>query len=181
MTEQPARPATTTLAYKLNRLFETIHPRDRGEYANKEVADAIEAERGLAITPTYIGQLRGGARDNPSLPILEALAWFFAVHPSYFLDGEAAERVERELDLIALMRDTGVQSLLMRATEVSPERLDLAMRLIARTTEIAPDRLEQAMALAERASELPEDRLRLAMTMIEELGRLKGPDAPTRG
>jgi len=112
-----------TLAEKLERLFRTIHPRDRGEYSFEEAADAIRARGGPTISATYLWQLRRGLRDNPTKHHLEALADFFGVSPAYFFDESAVERIDAELDLLAALRDASVRHLALRAFGLSPESL----------------------------------------------------------
>src|SRR5262245_11519515 len=94
------QPPIRTFADRLNHLFETVHPRDRGPYSDREVADAINAESdGKRIDRSYIWMLRTGRRDNPTLKHIEALAEFFGVPPAYFFDDATAEQVARELEL----------------------------------------------------------------------------------
>src|SRR5258706_13749135 len=93
-----------TLAAKLDRLFRTVRPQSQGEYTYEEVATAIR-ERGVMISHTYIWQLRKGARDNPTKRHLDALAEIFGVNAAYFLDDEAARRIDEQLELLAAMRD----------------------------------------------------------------------------
>jgi len=43
-----------TLADKLDYLFDTVHPRGRGQYSYAEVAKAIEDRSGPTVSATYI-------------------------------------------------------------------------------------------------------------------------------
>src|SRR5690349_178372 len=95
-----------TLAEKLDRLFRIVRPKARDEYTYEEVASAIR-ERGVMISHTYIWQLRKGARDNPTLRHLEALAEFFGVSPSYFFDEAASRRIDEQLELLVAFQDDG--------------------------------------------------------------------------
>jgi len=79
----PAR--RRTLAEKIDRLFQTVHPAD-GEYTHEEVASAIREAGGPTISGSYLWQLRKGVRDNPTMRHLEALSEFFGVPPAYFFD-----------------------------------------------------------------------------------------------
>jgi transcriptional regulator with XRE-family HTH domain len=130
-----------TLAEKLNLLFQTVHPRNRGEYSAEEVAQAIEEMGGPTISPSYIWYLRTGRRDNPTRKHLEALARFFGVSPAYFLDDEAAERIDAQLDLLAALRDAGVREIALRASGLSPLSLDAIREMInhVRQLEGIPD------------------------------------------
>ena len=62
---------------------------------------ASSAFGGPKVSANYIWQLRTGARNNPSLRHIEALAEYFGVPPTYFFDDDLAERVNVELDLVA--------------------------------------------------------------------------------
>lgn len=119
-----------TLAEKLNHLFNTIHPRDRGEYSLQEVCDGIREQGGPGMTATYLWQLRTGARDNPSKAHLEALGRFFGIDPKYFLDSDTADQIDRELELIVAMRDSGIRNLALRASQLTPEALRVALNII---------------------------------------------------
>ena len=119
----------SSLAWKLNRLFETIHPSNRGEYSPEEVARAITAAGG-GISPAYIYMLRKGQRDNPTKRHLELLAEFFGVTPAYFFDDQAAERIEQQLDLLAAFRDGEVRRLAARASGLSPKSLAGILRMV---------------------------------------------------
>ena len=118
---EPAR--SKNLADKLDRLFHTIHPRNRGEFSFEEVAEAIRTRGGPTISATYLWQLRKGLRDNPTKHHLEALANFFGVTPSYFFDESAVERIDAELDLLSALRDAPVRHIALRAFGLSTESL----------------------------------------------------------
>jgi len=118
-----------TLAAKLDRLFRTVRPAGRGEYTYEEVASAIR-ERGVGISHTYIWQLRKGARDNPTKRHLEALAEFFGVNAAYFLDDEAAQRIDGQLELLAALRDNAVRTVALRAAGLSEPSLEAIRGMI---------------------------------------------------
>lgn len=131
----------TTLASRLNRLFETIHPAGRGEYSPEEVAKAISDGGDGSISPAYIYMLRKGQRDNPTKRHLELLASFFGVPPAYFFDDEAAQRIEEELELLAAFRDGEIRRLAARASGLSSRSLGGILRMVdaARAIEGLPD------------------------------------------
>lgn len=128
--EEPT--SRSTLAEKLNHLFATVHPPGRGEYTFEEVAEGIAGRQGVNISHTYIWQLRTGRRTNPSMNVLEALADFFGVSPSYFFDDEAAARIDAQLELLAAMRNASVRRIAVRAADLSPESLRSLTDLIER-------------------------------------------------
>lgn len=110
-----------SLAYKVNRLFESLTRPDGREYTHEEVAEAIASRGGPSISAPYLWQLRNGKRDNPTKKHLEALADFFEVNPAYFFDEEKARDIDSQLELLAAMRDAGVKDIALRARKLSPE------------------------------------------------------------
>ncbi|SEG49129.1 hypothetical protein SAMN04489712_105516 [Thermomonospora echinospora] len=92
---QPAAPAPDPdpgpIARRLDHLFRTVHPRDRGPYTHKEAAEAINAAAGeQVISPAYLWQLRKGTRTEPGHKRLVAIAKFFGVDVTYFTDDQTA-------------------------------------------------------------------------------------------
>ena len=78
MAEDPA-PQGGLLASRLDRLFRTVHPADRGPYTPAEVAAAINAAAGEnIISATYVWQMRTGRRDNPTYKHVIALSRCYA-------------------------------------------------------------------------------------------------------
>jgi transcriptional regulator with XRE-family HTH domain len=126
----------SSLAHKLNRLFATIHPAGRGEYSPEEVAKAISDKGEGTISPAYIYMLRKGQRDNPTKRHLELLAEFFGVTPAYFFDDEAAERIDQQLEFLAVFRDGDIRRLAARASGLSPKSLGGILRMIDAAREI---------------------------------------------
>ena len=132
----PPRPPGRDLAYKLNRLFATMHSRHRGEYTLQEVIDGIRQRGGPTLSMTYLSQLRNGTRDNPTKQHLEALADFFGVNPAYFFDAAAADQIDAQLDLLAAMREAGVREIALRAAELSPEGQRALATIIAQVRQL---------------------------------------------
>jgi transcriptional regulator with XRE-family HTH domain len=131
-----AREGQRTLAQKIDHLFATIHPKNRGPYSHEEVARGIREASGPTISASYIWQLRTGQRDNPTMRHLEALASFFGVSPSYFFNDETSERVAAELSLLASMRDNRVRSVALRASGLSAETLETIQGFIERARDL---------------------------------------------
>lgn len=127
-----------SLADKINRLFDVMHPRGRGRgpLSNEEVAAAISARGGPKISASYLWLLRSGKRDNPTAHHLEALATYFGVSPAYFFDDQVATLIAKELDLIAAMRDAGVKHLALRAADLSPEAIGAIQIMVEQARQI---------------------------------------------
>src|SRR6202166_1329706 len=74
------RPPEGLFAERLDRLFRTVHPKDRGPYTPAEAAEAInQAADRKVVSGTYLWLLRTGQRDNPTMKHLIAIARFFGV------------------------------------------------------------------------------------------------------
>ncbi|ONI81940.1 hypothetical protein ALI22I_37795 [Saccharothrix sp. ALI-22-I] len=126
----PDEQAGGSLADKLNRLFSTVRKHGDAEHSNSAVAAAI-TEQGVPISHTYIWQLRTGRRDNPSIQHLTALAKFFGVPVAYFLDEEESAKVDRDLELLATLRDAGVTEIALRAADLSAGSREAVNDLVA--------------------------------------------------
>ncbi|MDQ7910949.1 XRE family transcriptional regulator [Phytohabitans sp. ZYX-F-186] len=123
----PAEPRT--LADKINQLFRTIHPRDRGPYSNEEVASAIR-DGGESMSATYLWMLRRGERTNPTMRHLQALAGFFGVAPAYFFDEAVTRRTDRDLELLSSLRQLGAKRVALRTVLESAGLSEASQRLV---------------------------------------------------
>ncbi|MFY1700012.1 helix-turn-helix transcriptional regulator [Solwaraspora sp. WMMD791] len=119
----PPAGSGSTLADKLNLLFDTVRPAGRDPYTSREVADAIR-ERGGSISDVYIWQLRTGRRTNPTKEHLEALADFFDVDPAFFFDRRRSGEIERDLHALQAMRNLKVRAVATRLSALPEEQLD---------------------------------------------------------
>ena len=140
MAEKPHRPGEC-LADRLDHLFRTVHPRDRGPFTPAEVAEAINTAAGeKVISSTYVWQLRTGRRDNPTQRHLSALAAFFGVSPMYFFDEAEASRDAIPPELVAALKDGEVREMALRAAGLSARPLQAIRDMIetARTLEGIP-------------------------------------------
>jgi transcriptional regulator with XRE-family HTH domain len=137
MTEES--PTAKPFADRLNYLFETVHPAERKPYSNPEVAKAINGAAGEdVISGAYLWLLRSGKRDNPTKRHIEALAKFFGVPGSYFLDDAAAEELTEQLEFLRAARDAQVRELAMRTVRLSPKDRASMLRIM-RSLDQAPD------------------------------------------
>ena len=144
VTEEPLS-AGRLLADRLDYLFRTVHPKDRGPHTPAEVAEAInEAAGERVISSTYVWQLRTGRRDNPTHKHLSALAAFFGVSPMYFFQQAEADRSAVPPELVAALKNDDVRDMALRAAGLS----DRALRAIK-------DMIENARAVEGLATEDP--------------------------
>ena len=134
------------LADRLDYLFRTVHPKDRGPYTPAEVAEAINETAGeRVISSTYVWQLRTGRRDNPTQRHLSALAAFFGVSPMYFFQQTEADRDTVPPELIAALRNDEVP-----AGKLSGPVSGLP---VVRGGPLAADQLRQSVTVASGARE----------------------------
>lgn len=140
-----------SLAEKINRLFETVHPPERGPYSNAEVERALaQREGGPTISANYLYLLRSGRKDNPTKRNLEALANFFGVDPAYFFDEEVGRATFADLELLAALRSNAeVRQIALRAFELDPAM----RRWLARTLEDMPRSQPHSQSRRHRHSE----------------------------
>jgi transcriptional regulator with XRE-family HTH domain len=143
-----------TLARRLEYLFDSIRPTpdeigDTGEpnrrYTNKEIADKINAaarERpdGVTISAAYIGELRRGVATDPRTSHVQALAKAFGVHPGFFVDDDAARRVQQQIELLNELRRINVRQVALRQvlhdSGLSPASTLIVEQMVARLQEV---------------------------------------------
>jgi transcriptional regulator with XRE-family HTH domain len=136
------RPPEGHFAERLDHLFRTVHPKDRGPYTPAEVADAINAEAGeRVVSGTYLWLLRTGQRDNPTMKHLVAIARFFGVPPTYFFPDDVVQQDAVPAEVVAALSDDKVREMALRAAGLSDRSLKAITDMInsARTVEGLPE------------------------------------------
>ena len=136
------RPPEGHFAERLDHLFRTVHPKDRGPYTPADVAEAINTEAGeRVVSGTYLWLLRTGQRDNPTVKHLIAIARFFGVPPTYFFPDDTAEQDAVPAEVVAALRDDKVRDMALRAAGLSDRSLTAITDMInsARALEGLPD------------------------------------------
>ncbi|MEU6831421.1 hypothetical protein ABZ894_22475 [Nocardia beijingensis] len=123
MTDQESNSTELTLSRKINRLFAVVHPRDSPERSTESVAGQVGQILGRPVPPGYLARLRDGEFDRNTAAadadILGAVARSFGVAADYLLTrGPAAEAIDRELELLATMRDANVASIALRGSNI---------------------------------------------------------------
>jgi transcriptional regulator with XRE-family HTH domain len=135
--DSPVDPPLRTLADKVNWLIDRAHPAGRGPYSNAEVIALIEKVTGEQFSHTTIWKLRNGQAANPQMRLIEALACTFGVPPAFFFsdyDNEQTGLLSEQVELLALVRDTGVTSAQLRALlELTPGARQAVADLIEHT------------------------------------------------
>lgn len=109
---------THTFSARLNRLFDLVHPPGRGPHTSAEVVGALR-DQGIHISAPYMSQLRSGTRTNPSKDTIEALAKFFRIDAAYFTDDVYFTKINRELEVLAALRDEHVRRIAARTVGMS--------------------------------------------------------------
>ncbi|MBF6211010.1 hypothetical protein IU433_10855 [Nocardia puris] len=120
-----------TLSHKINRLFAVMHPRSAPERSTESVAEQVAEALNRAVTPDYLEQLRDGRvdQDGADTEVLAAVASCFGVAPCYLTTaGPAAAGIDRELELLATMRDANVASIALRGSAIDRSVLAAVVR-----------------------------------------------------
>lgn len=136
--DHPATRHPRTLAEKVNWLIEKAHPAGRGPYSNAEVSALIEKVTGEQFSHTTIWKLRNGQAANPQMRLVQALARTFGVPPAFFFDeydDDQAGQLMDQVELLTLMRDSGVTSAQLRALAgLTPAARQAVVDLIEHTS-----------------------------------------------
>jgi transcriptional regulator with XRE-family HTH domain len=118
----------TVIAERLTILFATVHPRSRGPYLLREVADGINHAAGYElISVAYLSQLRLGLRTEPSWRRLAAIAKFFGVPLDYFDPERGTAEI---MAAAAALADPQIRSIAVRAAPLSQTSLDAIYTLV---------------------------------------------------
>jgi transcriptional regulator with XRE-family HTH domain len=127
---------TNPLAERIDCLFRThLSPRGR-EFTYREAASAMSAHGGITFSSAYLWQLRTGAKDNPTIRHIEALARFFDVSPSYFFDDELTDLPEAELRLLAATKHGLPRATAASLVGLSDDSLEAVLQLTSRMREL---------------------------------------------
>lgn len=119
--------ANATVAERLARLATTMAPADRGPWKPKEIAEAT------GLSPSYVGHLFNGTRENPSQKTIQVLARFFGVPAGYFFDDDEFVRVDEQLDkldLLKVLRRRNVLTMAARLGDLSDTDLEMVSGVI---------------------------------------------------
>jgi hypothetical protein len=135
---------SSTLAERARRLVDSYPKPGGGTYSPKEIAAAIarraEQEGGHTVSYQTLYDLLSGKLTNPTVATLEAFAGFFGVRARDILameDEAFAQRVERQLQRLAWMRDHRIWAMAARMHGLSPTTQEgfVAMAEVARRNE----------------------------------------------
>lgn len=119
-----SRPPEGPFAERLDHLFQTLHPKDRGPYTPAEAAEAINSAAGQhVLSATYLWLLWTGQRDNPTIRTVLALALFFGVSPMYFFPDDPAREDSMPPELATALKDDQVRQVALRAAGLSDRSL----------------------------------------------------------
>ncbi|AEV84172.1 hypothetical protein ACWT_3149 [Actinoplanes sp. SE50] len=158
----PEPTGLSSLAARLDHLFDTIRPTaaELGEhdqpgrrYTNREIADRVNAVAGtmpgaVTISAAYIGELRRGVATDPRTSHVQALARAFGVDPGYFVDDEAARRVQEQIGLLNELRRMDVRQVALRRvlqdSGLSTASALLVEQMVARLHEVESDATDRS-------------------------------------
>ena len=120
----------TTFAAKLNRLFEVVHPADRGPYTSSEFCRMVE-EGGGKLSVPYLSQLRSGRSSRPAYDMVASIAQTFGVRAEYVSDPLYEREILADLELTRELRESGMLEMARRSTKLSADRRAALAGLLA--------------------------------------------------
>ena len=131
---ETAEPERRSIADRLDHLFKTFRRPDGREYSHREVERELATRYDLQLSHAYIGDLRVGRHDNPTVKALKALGTFFGVPVEYFTQDDVAHKVDQELQLAVALRELrnngDLQTLVVRARGLSAKSLHAITEII---------------------------------------------------
>lgn len=122
-----------TFSAKLNRLIELT---GKSDLSMQKLAEQITEVTGVRITRGYMWEMCNDKVPNPRLDIIQALATFFEVQPSYFTDPSKDAINAARMEMLESMRKGDVKSLGLRASGLSAESLTRIARMIDNAREL---------------------------------------------
>lgn len=122
-----------SLSAKLNRLIEAT---GKSDLSMTKLAQEITDATGVRFTRGYMWELCNEKVPNPRLDVIQALAAFFKVEPSYFTDPSKDAINAARLDLLESLREGEVKTLGMRAAGLSPETIQRISKIIDNAREL---------------------------------------------
>jgi transcriptional regulator with XRE-family HTH domain len=133
-------PAAWTLGEKIGWLIGHKWPPDAAPpRTSDEVARAISAATGTAISGTAVWKLQTGRNENPTLKTLTILATFFAVPLGFFGHDDDAAQIGEAIGLLSLLRQRDITgSVLLTLADLSAGNRLLISEMIQ-----TADRIEQ--------------------------------------
>ena len=124
------------IARRLQYLFENQRRPDGKRYSYREVLAAIDASGGPSMSIGYLSQLVTGARTNPMMDAVQALAKFFNVPLAYFDAHVNTAETNAQLKLVAALQHAGVEDVAMRTVGLPPESVALILGMIDRVRQV---------------------------------------------
>ena len=123
---------------RIGRVGEPTAAHDRVMACTTAGAGPSAARRPISapMAPAYLWQLRTGAKDNPTMRHLEALARFFEVSPSYFFDDELTEFPDTEVRQLVASRNETLRQMTVTLLGLSDESLNAVLNLACRLRQL---------------------------------------------
>ena len=115
------------VADRLGGLMAMKNPRTGKPYTVADVA------RDTGLSASAVTQIKTGAKPNPTLKTVEALAEYFGVQTDYFtkqMDEERVRKVIAALEMLDAAESAGVQALFARASGLSDQSLEMVKAVI---------------------------------------------------
>lgn len=115
------------VADRLSALMAMKNPKTGKSYTVADVA------RDTGLSASAITQIKTGAKPNPTLKTVEAIADYFGVQTDFFtkrMDEERVRKAITALEMLDMLEDAGVQALFARANGLSDQSLEMIAGVI---------------------------------------------------
>lgn len=95
----------TTVAARVNKLFDVFHRGNAPALSNASAVAAIRDKTGISLTVEFLQRLRAGDEINLPTAYSNAITDFFGVPASYLTDRDLDQAIDAQLDLLRALRD----------------------------------------------------------------------------
>jgi transcriptional regulator with XRE-family HTH domain len=136
---------------KIDYLFRTVRRDDGREYTYDDVEQGTQG----TVSRSYVWKLRHGRNNNPSLEVIESLAVFFRVPPSYFFGDDLESNTEAKgaADVAALLQDDAAREVAVKSRGLSAIALSIVSDLLDNLRRLDPPAPKRRRRTSNSASE----------------------------
>lgn len=122
------------ISERVQWLIENITKEDGTHYTHLEIQEGTR-QLGHEVTNATISKLRSGATKNPTFNTLRVLALFFNVPVTIFYDDDVTvEDLNTLKAKTAVVTDSQLQTIVLRANDLSGDQKSLVIQLIEEMT-----------------------------------------------
>lgn len=126
-----------TVQEKVETLFRVIRPGPGPKtYTYEQIQDRAR-ELGFTLSDSTVQNMRNGTQKNPTRDSMRAVAAVFGVSPAYFMDDAVSERIDQELELLAILQNPAVRAIAARLPDLPQNDQVLLVGIIEQMRKIS--------------------------------------------